>query len=89
MSCPRHKQWTGDRKGCIFCLCEAEQLQLQIRELLKSHPPEISGPALMYELAAHVGKHAQSERQAAELLLSAVQGMVNQIRQYGVGKEHP
>lgn len=69
----------------------AAELTTSLRAWLRARrePPEAQAAAMTYEIAALVARHADSVPQACALLDAWVSEMKSQIRQLGVGVEHP
>ena len=55
----------------------------------RREPPEVLAGAMAYEPAALIALHASSVAQATELMQWWTGNMSEQIRQLGVGVEHP
>ena len=55
----------------------------------RREPPEVLAGAMAYELAALIALHASLVEQATDLMQWWTGNMTEQIRQLGVGVEHP
>jgi hypothetical protein len=71
--------------------CSAAELTTALRAWLRARRelPEAQAAAMAYEIAALVAKHADSVPQAFALIDSWAASMKWQIRDLGVGVEHP
>ena len=65
----------------------AERLRVWLRAC--GEQPDVVGSALAYELAALVGRYAESQADALEMIDWVAATMRDQIRAFGVGGEHP
>jgi anthranilate phosphoribosyltransferase len=69
----------------------AAELTTSLRAWLRGRreSPEAQAAAMAYEIAALVARHADSVPQACSLIDAWMREMKSQIRQLGVGIEHP